>query len=122
MTSSSARPTGGRLVLAALASLLLAGAGFAPPEEAQDVVASRSGFKPDVLNARKGETLRLRLTSADQEHCFAIDAFRVEKRVVAGRATAVDVTPDRAGTFEFHCCLETGQAAEKEKGRIVVAE
>ena len=75
-----------------------------------------------MIQARKGETIHLRLTSRDQEHCFAIEAFRVEKRIVPGRTTTVDLTPDQAGTFPYYCCLETGAAAEAERGRLVVAE
>jgi heme/copper-type cytochrome/quinol oxidase subunit 2 len=56
------------------------------------------------------------------EHCFAIDAFRVEKRVRPGRPTRLDIVPDRAGTFEFYCCLETGEAAGAERGELVVTE
>jgi hypothetical protein len=35
-----------------------------------------------VVNVRKGQPVRLLLSSADGEHCFALDAFRIEKRVV----------------------------------------
>jgi heme/copper-type cytochrome/quinol oxidase subunit 2 len=89
-------------------------------DQATEVVASRQGFKPKVLNLRKGELARLRLTTADDEHCFAIDAFRVEKRIAPGRATLVDLTPDRVGTFPFYCCLEPDNAALQ--GRLVVSE
>jgi len=111
-----------RLLLLCLTSLFFAGAGYAPTEGVQEVTASRSGFEPTVIRAHKGETLHLRLHSRDQEHCFAVDAFRVEKRIVADRTTTADVTPDRAGTFAFYCCLETGAAADTERGRLVVAE
>jgi heme/copper-type cytochrome/quinol oxidase subunit 2 len=124
------RPSRGRLLVFFLTSLLFAGfrpasngAGLAPPpDQPQDVAVSRSGFVPSVIKARKGEAIHLRVTSKDQEHCFALDAFRVEKRIVPGRTTAVDLTPDKAGTFPYYCCLETGAAAETERGRLVVAE
>ncbi len=51
-----------------------------------------------------------------------MDALRVEKRIVPGRTTAVDLTPDRVGTFPFYCCLESGKAAEVERGRLIVSE
>ncbi len=103
----------------ALAALVAAGA----PARAQDsleVVVSRAGFRPKLVNLRKGETTRLLLKTADEEHCFAIDAFRVEKRVVPGKATSLDLTPDKAGSFPFHCCLEPQN--ETLRGRVVVAE
>lgn len=120
----------GRLLLLCLTSLFFAGfrpagdaAGLAPPpDQPQDVAVSRAGFVPSVIQGRKGEAIHFRLTSRDQEHCFAIDAFRIEKRVVPGRTTAVDFTPDKAGTFPYYCCLETGSAAETERGRLVIAE
>ena len=87
-----------------------------------EVVASEHGFEPRVINLRKGDPVRLRLTSADREHCFAVDALRIEKRIVPGKATLLDLTPDKAGTFAFQCCLEEGAAAEKEHGRLVVVE
>ena len=89
-------------------------------EEATELVASSRGFKPDVLNLRRGETVRVALSTADVEHCFAVDALRIEKRIVPGRKTFVELTPDRAGTFPFYCCLEPGR--EALRGRLVVSE
>ena len=115
-------PSRGRLLLLCLTSLFFAGAGYAPRDDAQEVAASRAGFTPSVINGRKGEAIHLRLTTRDQEHCFAVDALRVEKRIVPGRPTLADITADRAGTFPFYCCLESGAAAEAERGRLVIAE
>ena len=130
MTVVPTRPSRGWLLVLCLTSLFFAGfrpagdgAGLAPPpEQPQDVAVSRSGFVPSVIQARKGEAIHLRLTSRDQDHCVAVEASRVEKRVVPGRTTAVDITPARAGTFPYYCCLESGAAAETERGRLVVAE
>ena len=130
MTVVPTRPSRARLLVLCLTSLFFAGlrpatdgAGLAPPpDQPQDVVVSRSGFVPSVIQGRKGEAIHFRLTSRDEEHCFAIDAFRIEKRIVPGRTTAVDLTPEKAGTFPYYCCLETGAAAETERGRLVIAE
>ena len=130
MTVVPTRPSRARLLVLCLTSLFFAGlrpatdgAGLAPPpDQPQDVVVSRSGFVPSVIQGRKGEAIHFRLTSRDQEHCFAIDAFRIEKRIVPGRTTAVDLTPEKAGTFPYYCCLESGAAAETERGRLVISE
>jgi cytochrome c oxidase subunit 2 len=86
------------------------------------VKVSRHGFEPSQITLRRGETTRLVLSSKDVEHCFAIDALRVDKRVVPGRPTPLDLTPERAGVFPFYCCLESGKAAEVERGRLTVSE
>ena len=41
---------------------------------------------------------------------------------MAGRATRLDLTPDRAGVFPFYCCLESGEAARIERGELTVTE
>lgn len=114
MTSSA------RCVSAVLGLAL--GAAVSARAETVDLSVSSNGFQPKVVNVRKGESLRLQLSSAGGEHCFALDAWRIEKRIRPGQPTAVELVPDRAGTFPFYCCLESGAAAEREHGRLVVTE
>jgi heme/copper-type cytochrome/quinol oxidase subunit 2 len=87
-----------------------------------EVSVSRAGFQPSSLTIRRGETVRVVLTSTDGEHCFAIDALRIEKRIVPGRPTRFDLIADTAGTYTYYCCLESGAAAERERGRLTVAD
>jgi len=108
--------TGG---LAATALLLSMFAGARPAAETE-VTVSAAGWKPADLPVHKGESLRLRIKSLDREHCFAIDAFRVEKRVLPGKVTVVEVIADRTGTFPIHSCLEPDNAALR--GRLIVSE
>jgi cytochrome c oxidase subunit 2 len=84
--------------------------------------ASRQGFTPSSLTLRRGETVRVVLSSSDIEHCFAIDELRIEKRIVPGRETRFDLTPERSGTYAFLCCLESGEAAATERGQLTVVE
>lgn len=106
---------------AVLGAFALASAAGARAETVE-LVASSEGFRPKVVNVRKGDAVRLSLSSADGEHCFALDAWRIEKRVRAGKATVVDFVAEKTGTFPFYCCLESGAAAEREHGRLVVTE
>jgi cytochrome c oxidase subunit II len=114
----------GLLGLTLPACLGLSSVGAASPAgtaERVEVTVSRQGFRPDRVTVRKGEPVRLSLTSSDGEHCFAVDAFRIEKRVVVGRPSVVDLTPDRAGTFVFYDCL-ADPGGETKPGKLVVAE
>jgi plastocyanin len=106
-----------RLAAGVLLSLVAAGAAS---QDDVRVEASRSGFKPKAVNLRKGETARILLTTIDDEHCFAVDGLRVEKRIVRGKTTTLELTVDRTGTFPFHCCLEPESQAMR--GRLVVTE
>lgn len=84
----------------------------------REVVATKSGWRPGVLNVKKGEVVRLSLKTEGEERCFALDELRIEKRIVPGRATPLEFTPDRAGTFSYYDCLEP----ETRRGRLVVSE
>jgi heme/copper-type cytochrome/quinol oxidase subunit 2 len=107
----------------ALGTVAAVAAAFAAPASPSvEVKVSRGGFQPSRLVLRRGETTRLVLSSADGEHCFAIDALRIEKRVRSGQPTRLDLTPDRPGSFAFYCCLESGKQAEAERGELVVTE
>ncbi|MCG6921539.1 MAG: cupredoxin domain-containing protein [Acidobacteria bacterium] len=107
------------LGVAAVLVAAVAGARSAPQVEIQ---ASHEGFHPATVTLRKGEAYQVVLSSADGEHCFAVDALRVEKRIRPGRKTMFDLTPDRAGRFPFYCCLESGEAAVVERGELIVIE
>ena len=102
-----------------LIGLVLIGAGRSTvqAQDSVELVVSKERFQPDVLRVGKGETLRVRIRSSDEEHCFAIDELRIEKRVVPGRASVVELTPDRAGRFEFYCCLDGAP-----RGRLIVSD
>jgi heme/copper-type cytochrome/quinol oxidase subunit 2 len=114
--------TGAGARVLAVATLLTATSAATPAGPDVEIRVSVRGFEPAEITVRKGESTRVVVTSADREHCFAVDALRVEKRVVAGRPTAFHLVPARTGRFEFYCCLETGEAAERERGVIVVIE
>jgi cytochrome c oxidase subunit 2 len=97
-------------------------AGAAPPATRVELRLSSAGFAPARIVLHRGEPARLVVTAEGGEHCFAIDALRVEKRVTSGRPATVELTPERTGTFVFHCCLESGRQAERERGELVVTE
>jgi heme/copper-type cytochrome/quinol oxidase subunit 2 len=89
-------------------------------DDAVAVTIARDGFRPETVRAHRGEPLRLRVSTADEEHCFALDEFRIEKRVRPDRPVLVELTPDRTGTFEMFCCLEPRDKAPR--GKLVVGD
>ena len=105
----------------ALVALVLAGAAtlFARDGDvvATSVSVSAKGFDPATLTARRDEAVNLAVASTDVEHCFSLDAFRVEKRLLPGRVVAVRFTPDTTGRFPYRCCLHSG-----EEGTLTVSD
>jgi heme/copper-type cytochrome/quinol oxidase subunit 2 len=104
----------------AIAALAVFISGVRAADDMVNITITREGFRPDIVHAHRGEILRLRVTTGDDEHCFALDAFRIEKRVRPSRPVLVELTPDRAGTFEMYCCLEPRD--EAPRGRLIVGD
>ena len=86
-----------------------------------DVVASRFQFEPATITVAQGDSVRLRLLSADRTHGLAIKAFRVNALIPkAGEAVTVEFVADRAGTFDITCSEHCGSGHAAMKGRLVV--
>ncbi|HSL22806.1 MAG TPA: cupredoxin domain-containing protein [Vicinamibacterales bacterium] len=86
-----------------------------------DVTASRFQFEPATISVAQGDTVRLRLRSADRSHAFAIKAFRVKALIPKGGETVtVEFVADQAGTFAFTCAEYCGTGHSGMKGRLVV--
>jgi plastocyanin len=106
-----------------LAVALAGAAAVAEPDHDVEIQVSRTGFHPAQVTLRRGETVRVVVVTKEAEtHCFAVDALRVEKLVAPGRPARVELTLHEAGRLTFHCCLETGDAAQVERGELVVSE
>ena len=86
-----------------------------------DVIASRFQFEPATITVAQGDSVRLRLHSADSTHGFAIKAFRVKALIPkVGEAVTVEFVADQAGTFDFTCAEYCGTGHSAMKGRLVV--
>ncbi len=123
-TGASVRERGRRVVTKLAAGVLLVSTALSAAQSPERLVVtvSSGGFEPSSLIATKGESVVIEVRSSSGEHCFAIDARRVEKRVRPDRPAIVELTLTEAGRFPFYCCVETGRAAELERGELVVRE
>jgi cytochrome c oxidase subunit II len=89
--------------------------------KAVDVVASRFRFEPSTIAAAQGQTIRLRLRSADGPHSIAIKAFRVKIEIPkAGDVVTANFVADKVGTFAFTCAEYCGTGHSDMKGIIIV--
>jgi hypothetical protein len=85
-------------------------------------MAEDGGWAPDVLAARVGEPLELRLTSDDVIHGFAVgrhDSPEVE--VVPGKWSATSLLFDKPGTYVYYCTRWCGAGHWRMRGTIEVS-
>jgi cytochrome c oxidase subunit 2 len=68
------------------------------------------------IHVKKGDKVKVTLTSDDGGHGFTIPDYKV---TINGNGSA-EFTADKAGTFEFHCSVMCGSGHSKMKGTLIV--
>jgi heme/copper-type cytochrome/quinol oxidase subunit 2 len=93
----------------------------ADPVKTIDVIASQFKFEPATISVAEGDTVRLRLRSADRTHGIGIKAFRVKALIPkVSEAVTVEFVADRAGTFDITCSEYCGTGHRAMKGKLIV--
>lgn len=73
---------------------------------AEVAVAIRGGYAPATIKAKAGETLRLVFDRQDNSSCseeVVFPDFGIRRFLPAFEKTAVELTPEKPGTYEFTC-------------------
>ena len=87
-----------------------------------DITAKRFEFSPNQITLKKGETVKLRLTTADVTHGLFQRAFKIDEMIEPGKTTEVTITPQTAGTFTTICDHFCGVNHGAMKMTFVVTE
>ncbi len=85
--------------------------------------ADNGGWSPDVLVARVGEPLHLRLTSDDVTHGFAVGQMDMQPvDIEPGKVQEVTLTFEKPGTYTFYCTRWCGISHWRMRGTIEVSD
>ena len=109
------------LVLLVFATALASAQDQTPNRREIKVTAREHTFTPNRIEVVQDDLVRINLTSEDRSYSFAVDAYRILKRVGAGRTITFDFRADQPGTFTFYCNLTSDPACRDMKGTLVVA-
>ena len=92
----------------------------APNRPEFSLVARNYRYNPDRLEVTEDDLVRLTIRSEDFTYSFAIDEYRIVRRVPAGETTTFEFRADRAGTFRFYSNL-TGEGGHADmQGQLIV--
>lgn len=84
------------------------------------ITAKRFGFTPNQITLKKGETVKLELSTEDVTHGFFQRALRLDSDIEAGKPTEIILKPETAGTFPVICDHFCGSGHGNMKMTIVV--
>jgi len=92
----------------------------APSRPEFTLVARDFQYVPDRIQVTQDDLVKLTIRSQDHDYSFAIDEYRIVRRVPAGGATTFEFRADRAGTFRFYSNLTSDSAHASMQGQLVV--
>jgi len=92
----------------------------APNRPEFTLVARNFRYSPDRLEVSQDDLVKLTIRSEDVAYSFAIDEYRIVRRVPAGGATTFEFRADRAGTFRFYSNLTSDSGHADMQGQLVV--
>ncbi len=96
--------------------------GEPPAQKEIKIVMKKFTFAPKSLTLRKGEPVKLVVTSEDVNHGLAIDEFNLDLRVPAKQTKTLDFTPDKAGAFTIYCSVVCGDGHPEMTGELIVTD
>lgn len=79
-----------------------------PVEGALTIGVNRTGYAPNIAQAKAGEPVKLALVTKDNEGCtrgFVIPSLGIQKTLPETGTTMVDLPPQKAGTLKYTCSM-----------------
>jgi heme/copper-type cytochrome/quinol oxidase subunit 2 len=84
------------------------------------IIAKDHAFTPNTLDVTQDDLVKITLTSEDVPASFAIDAYRIIKRVAGHSSVTFEFRADQAGTFPFYCNLTKDAGCKDMTGTLNV--
>lgn len=92
-----------------------------PNRRAFAITARNYAFTPNRIEVIKDDLVSLTIEGADQVHSFAIDEFRLARRIAPGTTVKIEFRADRAGSFNYYCNIAADPGCKAMRGTLVVA-
>ncbi len=86
------------------------------------ISADKFHFTPDTITLKKGDAVKLQLTSKDVTHGFLVKPLKIETDIVPGKTTELTITPMITGTFRAICDHYCGPGHGDMHMTVIVTE
>ncbi len=86
------------------------------------ITAQQWQFTPSKITVKKGDKVKITLTSKDVTHGFNLPAYGIDEQIQKDKNTVVEFTADKSGTFPFACSVFCGSGHGKMAGTLVVEQ
>ena len=87
------------------------------------ITASEGGIIPGHVRIKRGETIRITFTSRDDTYGIRFKDFDIKQKLTPEKPVTIEITPTKAGTYEFRCSRPWGVSRLGNAiGALVVTE
>lgn len=86
------------------------------------VEAFQFGYSPDPIKVKKGDMVKLLVTSRDVKHGFYIKEYGINNEIEKGKITEINFLADKAGEFPVLCTIYCGGGHSSMKGKLIVED
>jgi len=113
------------LLLFVMAGLVVAFAplpvpAIAPQEQTFEIDARQFAYSPSELKVNQGDTVIIRLVSADVVHGLYMDGYDVSVEADPGQSATLTFIANKPGSFRFRCNLTCGAMHPFMIGKMTV--
>lgn len=92
-----------------------------PPNRPEFTLVARNyRYAPDRIEVAQDDLVKVTIRSEDFAYSFAIDEYRIVRRIPAGGTTTFEFHADRAGTFRFYSNLTSDAGHAEMQGQLIV--
>ncbi|HUA57074.1 MAG TPA: cupredoxin domain-containing protein [Candidatus Sulfotelmatobacter sp.] len=96
--------------------------GGAGNERVVEIAVKKFEYIPSEVTLKKGQPVRLELTSLDRLHGFDLPDLGIRADVKPDETAVLHLVPQKTGQFVFHCDIFCGDGHEDLQGVITVVE
>jgi cytochrome c oxidase subunit 2 len=92
----------------------------APNRREFSITARDYTFTPGRIEVMQDDLVKLTVESADHAYSFAIDPYKISRRIPAGGRTIIEFRADQVGEFPYYSNMTSDSRHTKMRGVLVV--
>jgi heme/copper-type cytochrome/quinol oxidase subunit 2 len=93
----------------------------APNRREFTITARDYKFTPDKIQVTQDDLVKLTVKSEDVAYGFAIEKYRISKRIPAGGSVTLEFRAEATGSYDYYSNMTSDPRHGQMKGQLVVA-
>lgn len=79
-------------------------------------------FEPSEVRVKKGDRVKITVTSEDVAHGIGIEGYDASVKLGAGETATLEFVADKSGEFRMYCNVFCGEGHRQMTAQLIVEE